>query len=261
MTIIQLLLSAPKLKYLCQLLQLLFLKPFCRVTWSSPRSKHPNQAFPETKKRIYSNVDLFAGKRAISRAFSNRGLLSMAHDLAFNALDVPRLNYRCLIRICLHNQGVNCFDMRCSIQLKKFDITYYDKLGVSHSNMTSSQTVKLGQDINTAVGFVRALISILKLKAGGLVTAGVVCSSWITVNRCFAASMGPMLPQLCSIMFDDPGIELHANWKGNDTPIAKEARVEGQRKNLWDIRIQAAPEWKSWETLCISSSNYHKSPS
>ena len=39
------------------------------------------------------------------------------------------------------------------------------------------------QDITSAVGFCRALVSVMKLKPGGVVCAGVVCSSWITLNR------------------------------------------------------------------------------
>ena len=45
--------------------------------------------FPDTRKRVYSVVDLFCGQRAISKAFENRGLKSMAHDVCINVLDVP----------------------------------------------------------------------------------------------------------------------------------------------------------------------------
>jgi hypothetical protein len=38
---------------------------------------------------VYSVVDLFCGHRAISKAFENRGLKSMAHDVCINVLDVP----------------------------------------------------------------------------------------------------------------------------------------------------------------------------
>jgi hypothetical protein len=47
------------------------------------------QVFPDTRKRVYSVVDLFCGHRAISKAFENRGLKSMAHDVCINVLDVP----------------------------------------------------------------------------------------------------------------------------------------------------------------------------
>ena len=38
-------------------------------------------------------------------------------------------------------------------------------------------------DINSPLGFLRHLISIMKMEPGGLFSAGVVCSSWTAINR------------------------------------------------------------------------------
>ena len=47
--------------------------------------------FPPTRPMHYYNVDAFAGKAAISRAFRYRGLPSIALDLAINPNDESRL--------------------------------------------------------------------------------------------------------------------------------------------------------------------------
>ncbi len=45
----------------------------------------------------------------------------------------------------------------------------------------------LAEDINSPCGFVRSLISCMRLRPGGLLTAGIVCSSWVTINRALNA--------------------------------------------------------------------------
>ena len=49
--------------------------------------------FPPTRPMHFANVDAFASKAAISRAFRHRGLPSIALDLAINPNDESRLQY------------------------------------------------------------------------------------------------------------------------------------------------------------------------
>lgn len=46
--------------------------------------------------------------------------------------------------------------------------------------MQRKNSLALAEDINSPCGFVRSLISCMRIRPGGLLTAGIVCSSWVT---------------------------------------------------------------------------------
>ena len=43
------------------------------------------------------------------------------------------------------------------------------------------------EDINSSIGFLRHLVSIMRMKKGGLFSAGVVCGSWTLINRAWVS--------------------------------------------------------------------------
>ena len=43
------------------------------------------------------------------------------------------------------------------------------------------------EDINSSLGFLRHLASIMRMKRGGLFSAGVVCGSWTLINRAWVS--------------------------------------------------------------------------
>lgn len=51
-----------------------------------------------------------------------------------------------------------------------------------HMHLTS-QTIQTLQDILSSLGFIRSLFAIMRASSGALVTMGIVCSSWTTINR------------------------------------------------------------------------------
>ena len=110
--------------------------------------------FPPKRNMHFYNVDAFAGKSAISKAFRHRGRPSVALDLAITPDDESRLNFWA----CAANPW--CMKLLCALQ-----------------------------DILSPVGFVRHVRAILAMRPGALLTMGPVCSSWIPIN-CYSACMG-----------------------------------------------------------------------
>lgn len=99
---------------------------------------------------------MFAGKRAISKAFAAEGLRSCSLDYEHDARDAPWQHAR---KIELEARGYN----------KQY--------------ILSTSLLAHAQDILSPQGFVRFLWAAMNLAAGGLCVAGVKCSTWSIVNR------------------------------------------------------------------------------
>ena len=107
--------------------------------------------------------------------------------------------------------------------------------------MTGFTPAAPAQDITSAVGFCRALISIMKLKPGGVVCAGVVCSSWVSLNRHSAVFY---MIDLLGVSLETPPLRfdieiMHAHC-GASFLSFEEERVVVRKKGQWVGRYLAA---------------------
>ena len=107
---------------------------------------------------MYDNVDMFAGAAGISRAFRAAGFSACALDLSLN----PK--YASLLHISFFARCVSC-------------IEYW----------LAMITETMLQDILSAKGFLAHVWAILSCRVGALVSLGVPCSSWVSINRPLAA--------------------------------------------------------------------------
>ena len=102
-------------------------------------------------------VEAFGGQCEIAKAFKRAGLKACALDINLDPRDETGL-HACMIHATV---------------IKNFDI--------------------LAQDILSPIGFVRHLYSAANLCRGGLLTAAVVCSSWVAINRISPCSAPHMI--------------------------------------------------------------------
>lgn len=68
------------------------------------------------------------------------------------------------------------------------------------------------------------LVSCLRLSLGGLTAAGIVCSSWVTINRLWAA----LGAHICSCALGTSGLH---KFRGDD---AKDPPAADQKPHQWD---------------------------
>ena len=150
-------------------------------------------------------VDLFAGKAAISRSFRENGLTAGTLDIELDSRDVSwryqfflqglttiqvGLDNMSWIRVLIRDDRPTlwCFgDTIENILILGFGTAcvkiYVQNLRPMRMPLTSQNL----QDILTSLGFIRSLFAIMRASTGAVVTMGVVCSSWTTINRPYAA--------------------------------------------------------------------------
>ena len=119
-----------------------------------------SEAFPPPPRK-YKNVDLFAGKCAISRSFKAQGYATCSMDIEINELDVAWFTWG-----MSKQEQWQPWQLCCMLCLLLLDSSW-------HST----------QDILSPVGFIRTLYAAIHIARGGLCTMGVVCSSFTQINR------------------------------------------------------------------------------
>ena len=99
----------------------------------------------------FMNVEAFAGRSEIAKAFKRQGYNGVALDIELDPLDVTRQLYHDL------------------------------------PALLASPARPVTKDILSPIGFLRHLMAAASLARGGLYTAAVVCSSWVCINSTLAA--------------------------------------------------------------------------
>ena len=136
--------------------------------------------FPALTEPTYDLVDCFCGERSISHAFSNKGYTVASHDICLTPDDeIWRNGY---------------FQLTC----------FWGIIDMHVHNITTFGSLAPAQDILSPKGFVRHLLSVMRLAAGGVCFLGPVCSSWVTINRLFFATIDQIYMWLVVNSMDEP---------------------------------------------------------
>ena len=147
---------------------------------------HPNIDWCFTSKAFqfhgeFENVDMFAGRRAISKAYVRKNKSYSFGHLAW-------WQRRFLIQILLLQRTPKSSYMTFLEHTEQ--ITYFlfwilacQPDPIFHRPMGGNIARRPAKDILQPLGFLRSLWAVMNLCAGGLFTAGIKCSTWSIVNR------------------------------------------------------------------------------
>lgn len=87
------------------------------------------------------------------------------------------------------------------------------------------------KDINSPIGFLRHLISIMRMQRGGLFSAGVVCSSWTLINRGLFEFLALNPYSVAALQVSLPNISAQ--------PVPQVERLAEQKPVRWEMSSMA----------------------